>query len=131
MHGRPPAADPAQIATWADPAPVGDLGPLRAGVGESLADVVERVRPLWEELRGRLAGGGCIFVVSHGNTLRALCAVMVDLTDSETEHLNIPAGHPLTFRVSPDGRAYPRKGIYLDHHAATAAAELVAAEGGT
>ena len=131
MHGRPPAADAEQIASWIDPAPLADLGPLRAGVGESLADVVERVRPLWQDLRERCARGACIFVVSHGNSLRALCSVMVGLSDAETEHLNIPAGHPLVFHVDADGNASPRDGIYLDHNAAQEAATKVAAEGGT
>lgn len=131
MNGRPPAAAPDQVASWADPSPVADSGPLRAGSGESLHDVVERVRPLWDVLRARLAAGECIFMVSHGNTLRALCTVMVGLSDTETEQLNIPAGHPLVFSVDPERRVSPREGCYLDHAAAADAAAKVAAEGGT
>ncbi len=131
MHGRPPAASADQVASWREPAPLAEAGPLRPGMGESLHDVVERVAPLWDELRERLARGDSVFVVSHGNTLRALCAVMTGLTDEETEHLNIPAGHPLVFRVDAAGRVHPRAGTYLDHDAASAAAERVAAEGGT
>ena len=131
MHGRPPAASPEQLATWSSPAPLGDVGPLHAGVGESLHDVVERVTPLWQELRERLTRGSCLFVVSHGNTLRALCAAMIGLSDHETERLNIPAGHPLVFHVDANGQVHPRKGVYLDHTAAQTAAAQVAAEGGT
>jgi 2,3-bisphosphoglycerate-dependent phosphoglycerate mutase len=131
MHGRPPAASAEQVASWRDPAPLAGAEPLRPGMGESLHDVVQRVRPLWDELRETLVGGACVFVVSHGNTLRALCAVMVGLTDDETEHLNIPAGHPLVFRVDAAGRVRPRSGTYLDHDAAHEAANRVAAEGGT
>ncbi len=131
MQGRPPAATAEQTASWTDPPPLADHGPLQAGMGESLRDVVERVRPLWDDLRRRLASGSCIFVVSHGNTLRALCTVMVGLTDHETERLNIPAGHPLVFRVDAEGKAFPREGLYLDHAAAEHAAAKVAAEGGT
>lgn len=132
LHGRPPAASPGQRASWVDPPPLADAGPLRPGMGESLYDVVERVRPLWEEsLRDRLAAGACVFVVAHGNSLRALCAVIDQLTDREIEDLNIPAGHPLVYAVDGSGRVTPRGGRYLDDDAARAAAARVAAEGGT
>lgn len=132
LDGRPPAASAAQRATWVDPAPLADSGPLVAGDGESLHDVVVRVRPLWEEeLRERLADGATVVVVAHGNTLRALCAVIDGLTDREIEDLNIPAGHPLAYDVDHLGRARPRGGRYLDDVAAWHAAARVAAEGGT
>lgn len=132
MHGRPPAASPEQVQSWSVFAPVNDCGPLSLGMGESLHDVVDRVRPLWEDrLRGLLAGGACVFVISHGNTLRALCSAMAGLTDAETEDLNIPAGHPLVFRVDAAGEIHPRFGVYLDDVAAQVEVAKVAAEGGT
>lgn len=132
MHGRPPAASAEQIASWREPAPLQDAGPLRPGMGESLQDVVERVRPLWEgQLRERLAAGASIFIVSHGNTLRALCTTMSNLTDAETETLNIPAGHPLVYLVDGNGIVYPRLGLYLDDEAARREVAWIAAEGGT
>lgn len=132
LHGRPPAASAEQRATWVDPPPLTDLGPLVAGAGESLHDVVVRVRPLWEEeLRERLTDGATVAVVAHGNTLRALIAVIDALTDPEIEDLNIPAGHPLTYDVDHLGHARPRGGRYLDDAAAAVAAARVAAEGGT
>lgn len=132
LHGRPPAASPERRASWVDPAPLAERGPLEAGMGESLHDVVVRVRPLWEtSLRERLADGARLLVVAHGNSLRALCAVMEDLTDPEVEELNIPAGHPLVYAVDSAGRVHPRGGRYLDDDAAQVAAAKVAAEGGT
>lgn len=132
LHGRPPAASAEQRATWVDPAPVADSGPLVAGASESLHDVVIRVRPLWEEeLHERLTDGATVVVVAHGNTLRALCAVIDDLSDTEIEDLNIPAGHPLAYDVDHLGHARPRGGRYLDDAAAAVAAARVAAEGGT
>lgn len=131
LHGRPPAASPEQVASWTDPAPVADSGPLRPGCGESLADVIERVRPLWDELRPTLASGVTVFVVAHGNSLRALCAIIDDLDDHETEELNIPAGHPLVYQVTATGDVHPRGGFYLDDTAAQREAAKVAAEGGT
>lgn len=130
MHGRPPHADAATVATWSDPAPVLDRGPLPAGIGESLADVVERVQPLWrEEILPRAERpGSTVFVTAHGNTLRALASVMHGLSDVEVEHLNIPAGHPYVVTVTPGAVGAPR---YLDPHTAHHAAAAVAAEGGT
>lgn len=129
IGGRPPHADADQVSTWTDPAPVVDRGPLDAGVGESLADVIDRVRPWWlDEVMPDLEAGRTVFVVAHGNTLRALADLVLALTDQEVEDLNIPAGHPLLVEFS-DGRAgAPR---YLDPDVAALAAAAVAAEGGT
>lgn len=129
MHGRPPAADPAVVGTWTDPSPVTDRGPLEAGIGESLADVAERVSALWRGAIARhLHEGQTVFVVSHGNTLRALASVALGLTDAQVEHLNIPAGHPLVVSSADGVLGRPR---YLDGPTAQAAADAVAAEGGT
>ena len=57
--------------------------------------------------------------------------VIDDLSDTEIEDLNIPAGHPLAYDVDHLGHARPRGGRYLDDAAATVAAARVAAEGGT
>ncbi|MGB7962943.1 MAG: 2,3-bisphosphoglycerate-dependent phosphoglycerate mutase [Propionicimonas sp.] len=129
VHGRPPDADPDVVATWTDPAPVPERGPLDAGVGESLADVADRVLPFWRRtIEPLLAEGQTVFVVSHGNTLRALASVVFDLPDEQVEHLNIPAGHPLVVTFTDGTLGRPR---YLDADTARAAADAVAAEGGT
>lgn len=129
VGGRPPSASPEQVAGWIDPAPVMERGTLDAGVGESLADVAIRVLPFWQEaIEPPLAGGATIFVVAHGNTLRALASVVFGLPDQQVEHLNIPAGHPLLVPVTAGRLGIPR---YLDPDAAGVAAARVAAEGGT
>ncbi|MDO5494505.1 MAG: 2,3-bisphosphoglycerate-dependent phosphoglycerate mutase [bacterium] len=130
LHGRPPAATPEQAAGWTAPPPVAERGTLVPGQGESLADVIDRVTPFWEWLAPQVESGACIGLVAHGNTLRALAAVMDGLGASEVEELNIPAGHPLVYRVH-GGLASPRGGFYLDDDAAQIAADKVAAEGGT
>lgn len=129
IDGRPPHAPAEQVADWTNPAPVADRGPLDAGVGESLADVIERVRPWWtDEVLPDLAAGKTVFVVAHGNTLRALADVVLGLTDQEVEDLNIPAGHPLLLPFDGGRAGAPR---YLDPAVAALAAAAVAAEGGT
>lgn len=129
MHGRPPGASDRQVSSWSDPAPVIERGPLHAGIGESLSDVMLRVEPWWtDELEPALAAGQTVFLVAHGNTLRALAALVAGMTDEQVERLNIPAGQPLVVPWS-DGRLGTAR--YLDPDTAHVAAALVAAEGGT
>ena len=131
LHGRPPAAEPADVATWGLVSTRPPELPV-PGSGESLHDVIERVRPCWErEIRSRLLTGLCVLVVAHGNSLRALCALIDELDEDELEALNLPAGQPLQYGTAPDGRCAPRGGRYLDPQAARAGAELIEAEGGT
>lgn len=128
-HGRPEPLEP-EVAAELDlyEAPTGGLGP--AGQGESLQDVVERVAPCWYEARARVADGAVVLVVAHGNSLRALCAVVDDLTDEEVLHLNLPQAQPLVYALE-DGEPRPRGGRYLDPGTAHAVAAAIAAEGGT
>lgn len=102
------------------------------GRTESLRDVMARVTACWHELvEPRLDQGRVVAVVAHGNSLRALCAVVDELTDAEVSALNLPTGHPLIYQIDDDGRSLRRGGTYLDPRAAAAAATLIAHEGGT
>ncbi|MBA8992085.1 2,3-bisphosphoglycerate-dependent phosphoglycerate mutase [Curtobacterium pusillum] len=98
---------------------------------EALSDVITRIRPvLHDRLLPAVAAGRMVLVVAHGNSLRALCACIDDLSDAELAELNLPTGQPLLYRPNGAGSLQPRGGKYLDpasHHAAA----LVAAEGGT
>ncbi|MBN8883297.1 2,3-bisphosphoglycerate-dependent phosphoglycerate mutase [Salana multivorans] len=106
---------------------------------ESLADVMVRVRAFWlDRVDPLLRRGGNVLVVAHGNSLRALCAVVDRLPDAEIRALGLPTGHPLLYEVEPtgpelDGLLVPlvRGGVYLDEASAHAAAERLALEGGT
>lgn len=100
--------------------------------GESLAEVIVRVRDLWTEtLVPLLHRGGTAIVVAHGNSLRALCAVVDGLSDDEVQELNIPTGQPLLYRIHVNGRPDLRGGLYLDPDRALAAAQTLTKEGGT
>lgn len=130
VHGCPPEAPAEQRASWVNPAPVADSGSVTPGRGESLADVIERVRCMWTDiLLPRMRAGETVLVASHGNTLRALVTIMLSLNDEEASQLNIPAGHPLVFTLPVDGML--GRGRYLDMEAAAKATAAVAAEGGT
>lgn len=126
LDGKPPAAPAPLVKSWGELAQT-DLGPLRPGMSESLREVIARVRPAWLELKQEIGAGRHVLVVAHGNSLRALCALVEQLDDEQIERLNLPSGQPLVYTFVdgvPSGR-------YLDPHTAHARAAAVAAEGGT
>lgn len=102
------------------------------GRTESLRDVVRRVAACLRELiEPRLKQDRVVTVIAHGNSLRAMCAVLDQLSDAEVRALNLPTGEPLVYRLDDGGRPLERGGTYLDPAAALAAATLIAHEGGT
>jgi 2,3-bisphosphoglycerate-dependent phosphoglycerate mutase len=141
LHGTPPPMPQEQRAAVefvergtdvGDAAEPAGPRPAAPGEGESLHDVVVRVRPLWQGLLlDRLRAGQNVLVVGHGNSLRALCAIVDDLGDAELEELNLPTAQPIVYDVGQDGTASPRGGRYLDPDRAVLAAIRIAFEGGT
>lgn len=136
LEGRPPELPPATLALWRRLPPFDRLPAGALSATESLADVVVRVRPWVREVLGaQLAAGQRVLVVAHGNSLRALCAVLDQLDATELAALNLPNARPLAYRlqVGADGGLQPmvRGGQYLDAAAAHAEAAVIAAEGGT
>lgn len=130
LDGVPSPATPGQAAAWTEqPYTEEGSGLPHPGAGETLRDVVDRVTPVWVEVRELVTTGRTVLVVAHGNSLRALCAVVDDLSAREVQDLNIPPAQPLVYRWTPDG-LIPRGGRYLDHAAHRAAARI-ALEGGT
>lgn len=97
---------------------------------ERFTDVIVRVVPYWADvLAAQLLSGRTVLVVAHGNSLRALVAVLDRLTDHEVEDLNVPTGAPLLYRFDAALRPAVRGGRYLEPASAQAAALAVAAEG--
>lgn len=69
--------------------------------GESLSDVVLRLRPYYEEvLVPELLDGRNVIVVAHGNSLRALIYRLEGLTDDEVVGLEIPTGFPRLYELA-------------------------------
>lgn len=102
------------------------------GRTESLRHVIRRVAACLHELvEPRLEQNRIVAVIAHGNSLRAMCAVLDELTDAEVSALNLPTGEPLLYHLDDCGRPLHRGGTYLDPAAAAAAATLIAHEGGT
>jgi 2,3-bisphosphoglycerate-dependent phosphoglycerate mutase len=86
---------------------------------ESLADVTARLLPYWYDvIVPDLRAGGCVLVVSHNNTLRALVKHLEAIPDDRIAGLEIPTGIPLVYQFGPDLRPDALGGQYLDPHAA-------------
>jgi 2,3-bisphosphoglycerate-dependent phosphoglycerate mutase len=134
FEGRPPALDDDTLARWRRLPPFDRLPEEALTATESLADVVDRLRPWVGELAGMLRAGRDVLVAAHGNSLRALCAVLDDLTPDELRALNLPNARPLLYEFDGDAaglRPVQRGGRYLDPDLAHAEARVIAMEGGT
>ena len=68
---------------------------------ESLKDVVDRVLPLWNKtILNNIKNNKKIFIVAHGNSLRALCKIIFDMSDNEIINFNIPTGVPIEIKFN-------------------------------
>ena len=133
-EGRPPALDERTVALWRALSPFDRLPAEALAATESLADVVARLRSWLPELHAELRAERDVLVVAHGNSLRALCALLDDLTPEELSALNLPNARPLRYDLveGVDGlRPRVRGGRYLDPEAARAEALVIAHQGGT
>jgi 2,3-bisphosphoglycerate-dependent phosphoglycerate mutase len=93
---------------------------------ESLSDVTARLLPYWyDAIVPDLRTSGCVLVVSHGNTLRALVKHLESIPDDRIAGLDIPTGIPLVYELGPDLRPDAVGGQYLDPHAAREAIEAI------
>jgi 2,3-bisphosphoglycerate-dependent phosphoglycerate mutase len=82
--------------------------------GESLADVRKRLVPYWTaEIAAHLRAGRTTLVVAHGNSLRALCMHLDDLTADQISALNIPTGAPLRYELDEALAPLVAGGVYL------------------
>jgi 2,3-bisphosphoglycerate-dependent phosphoglycerate mutase len=114
----PPLDDAAAAAQAADPRYRG-VPPDALPRAESLADVSARLLPYWyDAIVPDLRAGGCVLVISHGNTLRALVKHLESIPDERIAGLEIPTGIPLVYQLGPDLRPDALGGQYLDPHAA-------------
>ena len=71
--------------------------------GESLKNTFERVMPYYEEnIAPLLISQKNILISAHGNSLRALCKKLLNISDKKIINFEIPTGNPLsiTFGVN-------------------------------
>ena len=68
--------------------------------GESLAQVVQRVQPVWlHAIADALASGRRVVVTAHGNSLRALIKLIEVIADQDIPSLEIPNAVPIVYEL--------------------------------
>ena len=76
-----------------------DLIPLT----ESLKDTYNRVIPFFEsKIKPNLRNDKNIIIAAHGNSLRALCKKIFNISDHKINELEIPTGNPLVIEFHQD-----------------------------
>lgn len=79
---------------------------------ESLALTVDRVLPFWfDQIAPCVMSGKSVLVAAHGNSLRAICKYLENMSEAEVLELNIPTGVPLVYEL--DARLKFVKKYYL------------------
>ena len=80
---------------------------------ESLKDTYDRVVPFYKnEIKKNLSAKKNILLSAHGNSLRALCKYLLNISDIEINELEIPTGNPLI--IDFDDQMEINKYYYLD-----------------
>lgn len=81
---------------------------------ESLKTTLERVTPCWmAEIAPRILAGESLIIAAHGNSIRAIVKLLLNVADDDIVHVEIPTGNPLVFEFSR-GALTPRSARYLD-----------------
>ena len=107
---QPPAMNEQQLEEFRNDPKYANLSELPAT--ESLADTYSRVVQFWEsKIKPELIDGKRLFIVAHGNSLRALVKYLDDISDDEITQLNIPTGIPLIYQL--DNSLRPIEHFYL------------------
>jgi len=90
------------------------LRPEEIPASESLKTTLDRVEPYWTaEIAPQLKAGRAIIVAAHGNSLRALVKLLMDVADADIPGVEIPTGNPLVFDLDAETLA-PKSARYLD-----------------
>merc|ERR1711957_1165413 len=67
---------------------------------ESLKLTIERVLPFWNDnIAPCIMAGKSVLVAAHGNSLRALCKHIENMSETDVLELNIPTGVPLVYEL--------------------------------
>jgi 2,3-bisphosphoglycerate-dependent phosphoglycerate mutase len=80
-----------------------------------------------DELLPQILHGHTVLVIAHADVIRALRAVIDELSEEEAEELRVSPDHPLLYVFGHDLAPALRGGRYLDEHVA----QLATAHGGT
>ena len=96
------------------------FSPLNAGIPlgmspftESLKNTYDRVVPFYEnEIKKNLIDKKNVLISAHGNSLRALCKYLFNISDTKINALEIPTGNPLVIEFENNLKV--SKYYYLD-----------------
>jgi 2,3-bisphosphoglycerate-dependent phosphoglycerate mutase len=126
---RPPTLDPSDERHPRHDPRYAELPPDVLPGAECLQDVTVRMLPYWHDvIVPDLRAGRVVFVVAHGNSLRALVKHLDGVSDQEIVELNIPTGIPLVYSL--DENLWPLERRYLgDPQQLAARADAVARQG--
>ena len=106
-----------------------DLDPNDLPASECLKDTVDRFLPYWHEsIKPDIESGKRVFIVAHGNSLRALVKYLDTVSDEDIVGINIPTGVPLVYELDESLKTI--RNYYLgDQEAIAKKAAEVAAQG--
>lgn len=75
-------------------------------LGESLADVVDRLLPYWyDAIVPHLRSGRCVLVSAHGNSLRALIKHLDKVPNDAIARVQIETGRPVLYELNDEFRS--------------------------
>jgi 2,3-bisphosphoglycerate-dependent phosphoglycerate mutase len=115
----PPPMTPDNPYNMADDPRYRALG-VDVPVAESLQMTLERVTPYFEaEIAPQLKDGKSLIIAAHGNSLRALVKLLLNVSDDDIVHVEIPTGNPLLFEFE-NSSIKPAAVRYLDEERAAA-----------
>jgi 2,3-bisphosphoglycerate-dependent phosphoglycerate mutase len=115
----PPPMTPDNPYNMADDPRYRALG-VDVPVAESLQMTLERVTPYFEaEIAPQLKDGKSLIIAAHGNSLRALVKLLLNVSDDDIVHVEIPTGNPLLFEFE-NRSIKPAAVRYLDEERAAA-----------
>jgi len=96
---------------------------------ESLALTVDRVLPCWtDHIAPCVMAGKSVLVTAHGNSLRAICKYLENMSEAEVLEFNIPTGVPLVYELD-DELKFIRKYYLQDPDEVAKKMAAVAAQG--
>lgn len=114
FRGTPPPAAPDSAFGQDQDARYRELG-VRVPRAESIADVLDRLRPYWDsEIAADLHSGRTVLVVAHGNVLRSLIRHLDGRIGNDLSDVHLPTGVPLRFDLTDQLQIVPPGGVRLD-----------------
>merc|ERR1711862_895696 len=96
---------------------------------ESLKLTVERVLPFWfDNIAPCVMAGKSVLVSAHGNSLRAICKYLENMSEAEVLEFNIPTACPLVYELD-ENLKFIKKYYLMDEAEVKAKMAAVAAQG--